>query len=65
MNYRHDLIDWLGGWPYEAISPGEVFKIMEKFGFKLVKANCKTVRFFRYPVGFSGSGCDEYCFIKV
>ncbi len=40
MSWRHDAIDWLGGYPYEAATPGEILEfVRRKFGFVLVKQN--------------------------
>ncbi|MDA8232965.1 MAG: class I SAM-dependent methyltransferase [Magnetospirillum sp.] len=57
MNYRHDVHDWMGGHPYESISPAEVATLMERLGFE-------PVRSFTQPggLGLSGSGCDEFVY---
>ena len=40
MSWRHDAIDWLGGYPYEAATPGEVLDfVSRKFNFALIKQN--------------------------
>jgi SAM-dependent methyltransferase len=40
MSWRHDAIDWLGGYPYEAATPGEILEfVRRKFNFILVKQN--------------------------
>ncbi len=49
-----DLIDWLGGYPFETAKPEYVFDFFFKLNYSLVKL--KTV---------SGkSGCNEFTFIK-
>ena len=57
MDFYHDVHDWLGGYPYESISFEEISKIMDKFGYKMIRS---------FPVkkqiGFFGTGCDEYVF---
>ncbi len=52
MSYFTDLIDWLGGYPYEVANPGEVFDFFRKKGFELVRL--KTVG--------RGNGCNEFVF---
>ena len=37
MNVYHDLIDWLGGLPYEVATTGEVVLFCQKCGLKLLK----------------------------
>jgi len=40
MSWRHDVIDWLGGYPYEAATPGEVLAfVRRKLNFVLIKQN--------------------------
>jgi SAM-dependent methyltransferase len=40
MSWRHDAIDWLGGYPYEAATPGEILDfVRRKFNFVLIKQN--------------------------
>ena len=60
MDFRHDMHDWLGGWPYESISPAEVDVVMRG-------AEMQFVRSFVAPKvwwGFLGSGCDEYVYAR-
>ncbi len=38
MNTYHDIIDWLGGLPYEVASPDELTDFMSKKGFELIKS---------------------------
>jgi 2-polyprenyl-3-methyl-5-hydroxy-6-metoxy-1,4-benzoquinol methylase len=35
MNWWRDIEDWLGGYPYEVSSPGEVFRRLRPAGFEL------------------------------
>lgn len=37
MNFRNDLIDWLGGYPYEFASPEEIFDFYKNKGLSLIK----------------------------
>jgi 2-polyprenyl-3-methyl-5-hydroxy-6-metoxy-1,4-benzoquinol methylase len=58
MDMYYDTRDWLGGYPYESISPDEAMSLMQKMGFE-------PVRSFVTPcIGLLGAGCDEYSFIK-
>lgn len=58
MDFYHDVHDWLGGWPYESISPADVRSLMRTL-------HMKEVREFVMPgisSGMPGSGCDEYVY---
>lgn len=57
MEYWHDLADWLGGYPYESISPTEVDTIMGRLGFVRERAFTRPL-----DLGLFGSGCDEYVY---
>jgi len=40
MSWRRDVSDWLGGYPYEAATPGEILEfVRRRFSFVLVKQN--------------------------
>jgi 2-polyprenyl-6-hydroxyphenyl methylase/3-demethylubiquinone-9 3-methyltransferase len=52
MSVWHDLIDWVGGYPFEVAKPEEVFAFYRTKGFTLVKL--KTCA--------GGLGCNEYVF---
>jgi SAM-dependent methyltransferase len=58
MNYEHDVHDWMGGFPYESISPAEAHEFLGRHGFTLVRE-------FVTPYGMLGSGCDEFVFRKL
>ena len=53
MSPWYDIIDWIGGYPYEYTSPQKVIQYYKKQGFTLVniKTNC-------------GYGNNEFVFIK-
>lgn len=57
MNLRTDIHDWLGGWPYEAITPAEVDALMTSLGFEQVRQFLG-----RTATGILGSGCDEFVY---
>lgn len=52
MNHWRDIVDWVGGYPYEVASPEEVFDFYSKRGFSLTKLKCGGV----------GLGCNEFVF---
>lgn len=52
MNRWHDIIDWVGGYPYEVATPDEIFEFYKAKGFRLTRLNCGKV----------GLGCNEFVF---
>ena len=54
MNYWYDIIDWVGGYPYEVATPDEIFDFYKEKGFELRKLKCGGV----------GLGCNEFVFEK-
>ena len=54
MSVIHDLVDWVGGYPFEYSKPEEIFNFIKKRGFSL--DNLKT--------NAGGHGCNEYVFTK-
>jgi 2-polyprenyl-3-methyl-5-hydroxy-6-metoxy-1,4-benzoquinol methylase len=52
MSARHDLVDWIGGFPFEVAAPEEIFSFLHGRGFDL--SFLKTCR--------GGLGCNEYVF---
>jgi len=54
MNRWHDLIDWVGGYPYEVAAPEEIFEFYKQRGFYLSKLRCGGV----------GLGCNEYVMVR-
>ncbi len=62
MDFCHDVHDWMGGWPYESISPAEVEQLMAELGFKPLRVFAPTGRIFGRDPGLFGSGCDEYVY---
>lgn len=54
MSVWHDLVDWVGGYPFEVAKPEEVFDFYLKRGFQIVKL--KTCA--------GGLGCNEYVFVR-
>jgi len=54
MSRWHDIIDWVGGYPYEVATPEEIFDFYRKRGFTLTKLKSGKV----------GLGCNEFVFQK-
>jgi len=54
MSVWHDLVDWVGGYPFEVAKPEEVFEFYKKRGFNLSKLNTRG----------GGSGCNQYVFMR-
>jgi 2-polyprenyl-6-hydroxyphenyl methylase/3-demethylubiquinone-9 3-methyltransferase len=55
MSYWHDVVDWIGGYPFEVAKPEEVFHFYRRRGFVL--RQLKTC---------AGSiGCNEFVFEKA
>ena len=52
MSRWHDIVDWVGGHPYEVAAPEEIFEFYKARGFALAKIKCKGV----------GLGCNEFVF---
>lgn len=54
MNRWRDIIDWVGGYPYEVATPDEIFDFYRTRGFALMKMNC----------GHVGLGCNQFVFVQ-
>lgn len=51
MSWWTDLVDWVGGWPFEVAKPEEIFRFVRDRGFTLQElTTC------------SGHGCHEFVF---
>jgi 2-polyprenyl-6-hydroxyphenyl methylase/3-demethylubiquinone-9 3-methyltransferase len=50
MSRWRDIIDWVGGYPYEVAKPEEIHDFYRARGFKLMKMKCGGV----------GLGCNEF-----
>jgi 2-polyprenyl-6-hydroxyphenyl methylase/3-demethylubiquinone-9 3-methyltransferase len=55
MSFYFDVIDWIGGYPYEYASREEIINHLEKTGFRCIK--------FVRPV--VPTGCNEFVFLKT
>lgn len=54
MSRWHDIVDWVGGYPYEVAAPEEIFDFYRDRGFRLQRLKCGGV----------GRGCNEFVFVK-
>jgi 2-polyprenyl-6-hydroxyphenyl methylase/3-demethylubiquinone-9 3-methyltransferase len=64
MDFFHDAHDWLGGYPYESVSPAEMDEFMASIGFTRTRAFVEHGRIFGRHSGILGSGCDEYVYAR-
>lgn len=62
MDFEHDVHDWLGGWPYESISAGEVDALLAGLGCIPVRRFVRHGKLFGRDPGVFATGCDEYVF---
>lgn len=51
MHGWYNLVDWVGGWPFEVAKPEEVFRFLRDRGFSLMELTTS-----------SGHGCNEFVF---
>jgi 2-polyprenyl-6-hydroxyphenyl methylase/3-demethylubiquinone-9 3-methyltransferase len=54
MSRWRDIIDWVGGYPYEVATPDEIFDFYRARGFTLTRLKCGGV----------GLGCNEFVFVR-
>ncbi|HKG62254.1 MAG TPA: class I SAM-dependent methyltransferase [Pyrinomonadaceae bacterium] len=54
MSRWRDILDWVGGYPYEVATPDEIFDFYRARGFTLTKLKCGGV----------GLGCNEFVFLR-
>lgn len=52
MSYWHDLIDWIGGYPFEVAKPEEIFDFYKCRGYVLRKLRTRA----------GSLGCNELVF---
>jgi len=55
MNRWHDIIDWVGGYPYEVAGPSALFDFFKARGFTVTAMKCDNV----------GLGCNEMVFRRA
>ncbi len=60
MSWLHDVHDWLGGYPYESVTPQEVNAFLGGLGFDAVRTFEKAAA----VKGLFGSHCDEFVAVR-
>ncbi|MEM9294138.1 MAG: class I SAM-dependent methyltransferase [Acidobacteriota bacterium] len=55
MNHWHDVKDWVGGWPFEAAKPEEIFEFFRRRGYELRGLSTCGGR----------HGCNEFLFQRA
>ncbi len=55
MSMWYDIVDWVGGYPYETATPDEIFDFYRARGFSLR----------RLKSGGVGLGCNEFVFERA
>ena len=55
MNRWRDMVDWVGGYPYEVATPEAVFEFCRERGFGLLNLRCGGV----------GLGCNQFVFERA
>ena len=53
MSHWRDIVDWVGGYPYEFAKPDVIFDFYRERGFSLAKLKCG-----------GGLGCNEFVFVR-
>lgn len=54
MSRWHDIVDWVGGYPFEVAKPEQIFDFYRRKGFELV----------RLKTAGGGLGCNEFVFVR-
>jgi 2-polyprenyl-6-hydroxyphenyl methylase/3-demethylubiquinone-9 3-methyltransferase len=54
MHYYYDVVDWMGGYPFEVSTPEAIVDYVTRQGFTTLKVNRR-----------SGSGCNEFVFRRT
>jgi 2-polyprenyl-6-hydroxyphenyl methylase/3-demethylubiquinone-9 3-methyltransferase len=54
MSHWRDIVDWVGGYPYEVAYPEEILDFYRARGFTLTRLKCGGV----------GLGCNEFVFVR-
>ena len=55
MSLWHDVVDWVGGYPFEVAKPEEIFEFYHKRGFNLSRMTTQA----------GDLGCNEFVFTKI
>ena len=54
MSLWHDVVDWVGGYPFEVAKPEQIFDFYYRRGFDLVRLTTQGGEL----------GCNEFVFTK-
>lgn len=54
MSFHYDIVDWIGGYPFEVSTPDKIIDFYNSIGYKLIKI--KTCK--------GKLGCNEFLFKK-
>ncbi len=60
MSQKHDLYDWLGGYPYESVEDSELQEFFRLRDFVLERSFLGSPK--GIQLGVFGSGCDKNVF---
>lgn len=55
MSYWHDIIDWIGGYPFEVAKPEEIFNFYRDRGFRLDQLTTCA----------GGMACNQFVFTRT
>jgi hypothetical protein len=55
MSRWHDIVDWIGGYPFEVALPEKIFDFYRERGFELL----------RLTTAAGGWGCNQYLFRRA
>lgn len=55
MSLWHDVVDWVGGYPFEVAKPEEILNFYRKQGFELQRMTTQA----------GDLGCNEFVFLKI
>jgi hypothetical protein len=53
MSYWRDVVDWIGGYPFEVAKPEQVFRFLRDRSFRLTEM-----------ITAQGHGCNQFVFIR-
>jgi 2-polyprenyl-6-hydroxyphenyl methylase/3-demethylubiquinone-9 3-methyltransferase len=54
MSVWYDLVDWVGGYPFEVAKPEQIFAFYRQRGYQLVRLTTQG----------GGHGCNEFVFVR-
>lgn len=54
MDFFYNVVDWIGGYPYEYASKDEIIRLIEPLGFELI----------HFVPAQVPTGCNEFLFVR-